>query len=84
MKTPEQEAKALVEKFYDKIDDFPVQCGMYCQGGSINKRQAAKQCALICIELMLNQLTSPPVGGVEWSEKRIEHLESLKTAIEEL
>lgn len=48
--TPEEKAKELIAKFYDQIEDFPVQCGMYCQGGSINIIGLSKQCAGIAVE----------------------------------
>jgi len=51
--TPEEEAKQLVNDFYDKIDDFPVKCGMYCQGGDIERYQLAKQCTLMAVEKIL-------------------------------
>ncbi len=48
-----EKAKELVDKFYDKIEDFPVQCTQHCYGGSIERMPLAKQCAIIlCDEVM--------------------------------
>jgi hypothetical protein len=47
--TSEEKAQELVDKFYDKIEDMPIQCGMYCLGGTIDRKLLAKKCALIAV-----------------------------------
>lgn len=50
-------AKELVDKFY-MGDDFPVECGTYCEGGTPNYQGIAKQCALICVDEQLKTLSN--------------------------
>ena len=49
--TVKEKAKELVDRFY-MGDDFPVECGTYCQGGTPSYIGIAKQCALICVDEM--------------------------------
>lgn len=63
MSREETKAKELIDKFYDKAEDFPVLCGMYCQGGYIDKIGLAKQCALICVDEILKEANG---DGFSW------------------
>lgn len=83
--TPAEEAKKLVNDFYDKIDDFPVKCGMYCQGGDIERYQLAKQSTLIAVNKILTVLDFDSVDSEPYSTKKVneiyEHWEKVKSEI---
>lgn len=78
---PKDKAKELVDKFYDKIEDAPVQCSMYCLGGSIDKKPLAKQCALLCVEEMKKEANKQ---GNEIALIRVTFLDDVKTEIQNL
>jgi hypothetical protein len=85
--TAEEKAKQLVGTFYDKIDDFPVECGMYCQGGYINKSGLAKECATIVVNEVISVLhdlnysengnRADLYGEKDWQEVK-EHIKNMK------
>lgn len=62
MKTPKEEAEALVEKFYD-LDETEVSCSQYCYGGSVDHKKLAVKCAIIAVEAILNALADTSVGA---------------------
>ncbi len=50
-----KKALELFDKFYD-LDEFNVQCSQYCYGGTIDKKSAAKACAILCVDEILATL----------------------------
>lgn len=83
--TPEEKAKDLVENFYDATDDFPVQCGQYCQGGYIDKKGLAKQCALMTVdEILASRPFYPhPEGYYELMSDRMDEAEKFWEEVKE-
>ena len=75
--TPKEKAIELVDKFYDKIEDIPIECGMYCLGGTIDKKLLSKQCASIAVKELKNNLCPyciPDATYYEQVETEIENL----------
>jgi hypothetical protein len=80
--TPKEKAKELVDKFYDKIEDMPIQCGMYCLGGSIDRKLLSEQCALIAVDEILKVIEVIPNVRYRYVEEGI--WLSIKSEIEAL
>ena len=79
--TPREQAIELVEKYYDKIEDIPIECGMYCLGGTIDKKLLSKQCALIAVNEFLDMSR---VMGCKNCCPNAEYWQDVKTEIESL
>lgn len=48
----EEKAKELIEKYEEELIDFDVQLDSF--NFPVNRRRIAKQCALICVDEILN------------------------------
>lgn len=46
-KTPSEQADEIVEMFRDCIDDYPVECTVYCSGGDIEREPASVSLAIL-------------------------------------
>lgn len=51
--SPKEKAKSLFYMFTE-MDSTIVECGRYCQGGTINTRSLGVEAALICVEEIQN------------------------------
>ena len=65
--TPKEKAKELVDRF---------------RIGDINMKSKAKQCALICIDKMIETLL--PYDGILYVKEEVEELEEVKQEINKL
>jgi hypothetical protein len=52
--TPQEKAKDMFNKMYDKVEDVEVECSAYCMGGSFDRHIISKQCALIAVDEIIN------------------------------
>ena len=86
-----QEAKELIEKYYDEIDETAkINCGKYCQGGWIETNKVAKQCAPIALQHTIDELDDllPTSGSNEVMqftklvEYHIRHYKKIKIEIQ--
>ena len=48
------------------------------------RNQYAKECALRAVELRIDAYCCPPVGGIEWAEKKEQYWQEVKQEIEKL
>ena len=66
--TPKEKAEELYEKY----------CNMnsHCDN--------AKECALIAVNLRIEAYTTPPIGAIEWAEKKEQYWQEVKQEIEQL
>lgn len=46
-KTPSEQADEIVEMFRDCIDEYPVRCSLYCNGGDIERKPASISLAIL-------------------------------------
>jgi hypothetical protein len=46
--------------------------------------QAVKECALIAVNLRIEAYTTPPIGAIEWAEKKEQYWQEVKKEIEKL
>lgn len=94
MKDPKEEARGLVDRYFNLRITFPYEDSEdgYCIGDGYMLYMSAKQCALICIEETISELTEnwkphemfKNRDDVSWAEKRIIYLESVKEEISKL
>ena len=72
-------AKELFDNFYD-LDEFDVKCSAYCNGGYIEKAAAARKCALILVEEIINDIDATSPFEIE----RLDYWQKVKSEIEKL
>jgi hypothetical protein len=80
--TPKEKAKQLVERMSmgEEFNGSLELMELY----PVPKNKYAKECALIAVELRIDAYGFPPVGGMEWAEKKEQYWQEVKQEIEKL
>lgn len=76
MNNPKEEAKRLLDRFDYQVRDNDGECAL--------TRDESKQCALICVEEMINSAVSMKGFKKMYPIGFIEHWQKVKTEIEAL
>lgn len=59
-KTPSEQADEIVEMFRDCIDEYPVRCSLYCNGGDIERKPASISLAILHVTGIIDVLEELP------------------------
>ncbi len=64
--TAKQEAERIKEMFRDTVDNFPVQCMMYCNGGDIERGPLSKKLSEIHVQGIIDELDNMQTSDFFW------------------
>jgi hypothetical protein len=73
--TPKERANKLRYQIESAMQDADMR-GHY--------NQAVKECALIAVNLRIEAYTTPPIGAIEWAEKKEQYWQEVKKEIEKI
>ena len=76
--TPKEKANKLVSQY--EICTRPL----FVLGDYENEKHYNKQCALIAVNLRIEAYTTPPIGAIEWAEKKEQYWQEVKQEIDKL
>lgn len=80
--TPKARAKQLVDEMgFSTNNTLNRKTGEY---EPIYRNQYAKECALRAVELRIDAYCCPPVGGIEWAEKKEKYWQNVKQEIDKM
>jgi len=74
---PQEKANYLVDIFAD-MESTEVECGSYCQGGTVNRKKLGIEAALICAEEIQN------IKSVEKDIDLYDYWEEVKLELQKL
>jgi hypothetical protein len=75
--------KKKAEELYDKFLRY-VRAVRYVRAEEEFEHEYAKQYALIAVELRIDAYCCPPVGGIEWAEKKEQYWQNVKQELDKM